>query len=185
MIKNYLQYWEQRWNELHVSQRSVGLAIDSPQIKEVQCGAMVQVCQELQSQGRKDVGLLYKPTGNNYSLPDGTKIATDIMAIKETGPTGEVISDNYMVVDCIISGMSPGAKPSWQQQGMSTNAPNWILPPNSNPEPEPEPNPEPDTDVIKLLTEIRDLEKVNAQQNEIIISKLDSQSRSLSRLKPE
>lgn len=175
MINNYFDYFARRWQELQVSQRSQNLPIDSQAIKEIQCGCLITVCTELQTQGHKDVGLLEKKDGNNFMM-NGILIATDIMALKQVDANGVVVSQSFNTVDCIISGMSPGARPAWQVQGISNGV--WVLPPVVNPpNPEPEPNPEPNpglSEVIKLLEAIKDNTTTMVNQNEIIISRLGS-----------
>jgi len=145
MFANYLDYWNTRWQELDVKARSQGLAMDSQAIKDVQVGALIQVATELQNSGHHDVGLFLKNSGNNYDM-NGTLIACDIFAIKDTDALGNIASTQFVTVDAIVSGMSPNAVPAWQIQGISNGT--WVLPSGSKP---PVPNPVPPADKLDQI----------------------------------
>lgn len=99
--------------------------------KAVQCPAMVKVAGELfHQQHRGDVGLSTKNGGNNWTLPDGRKVATDIFTIKPTDDLGNVVEGNFMLVDCMYSGGSHETRPVWNEIGENQDGGRpWTAPP--------------------------------------------------------
>lgn len=98
--------------------------------KAVQCPAIVQIAGELHhAQGNADVGLSTKNSGNHWPLPDGRKVATDIITIKPT-VDGKVVAGNFSLVDVVVSVGSPEARPAWSVLGENQDASRpWMLPP--------------------------------------------------------
>lgn len=99
--------------------------------KAVQCPAFVRIVGELfHEHGKKDVGLNTKDSGNNWTLEDGRKVATDIVAIKPTDASGKVVAGNFHLIDAISSSNSADARPGWNDIGENGNSARpWVEPP--------------------------------------------------------
>jgi hypothetical protein len=105
--------------------------------KAVQCPAMVQVAGELfHLKGHRDVGLSTKNAGNNWTLPDGRKIAVDIITIKPTDDAGKVVPGSFVLVDCMASSGSADTRPVWQVLGENTDSSRPALEPPVPPAPD-------------------------------------------------
>lgn len=130
MIRDYSPYVSQRWIEMRIAERSAGMPVDSPEIKAIQCGALVTIASELRHttafewRQHPDVGLLFKDWGNFFDVGNGLKVATDILAIRDTdGSAGNVIDPTtFAIVDCIVSVASKDARIAWQVTGMASGS---------------------------------------------------------------
>jgi hypothetical protein len=98
--------------------------------KAIQCAAHVRIVSDLHwNDGHKDVGLSTKTGGSHWVLPDGRKVATDIVCVKLTDRNGMVIGaldrwDTIQVVDVFSNG--PNAKPGWHFDRSKDTPPNPL-----------------------------------------------------------
>lgn len=185
MIRNYLDYVTQRWQELNVPERSASLPPESEALKAVQVGALVTIASELRHttrhEGRthEDVGLLFKNWGNFYDAGNGLTIATDILCVRDVDDAGRVTDPNsFTLIDCVVAVNSPGARPAWTDAGHATGADigrfreppppaAGVEPPNSAVAPAaPEVAPPPATAEIMAL--IRDLAERQLEAKNVI-----------------
>jgi len=162
MIANYSEYFNRRWAELRVKERSdallqqLGLTPEQAdkifdaggeegdalekKFQAIQCPALFQIAGELfHTQGKKDVGLSQKLSGNNFNGR-----ATDIFAIKPTDSAGKVISGPDFLVDVLRAGGSHRSEPTWNVLGPNNDASRkWVEPPTPGSVPAPAPGPTP------------------------------------------
>jgi hypothetical protein len=99
--------------------------------KAVQVPALVLIAGELHhAQGNKDVGLSVKNSGNNFTLPDGSKIAADIITVKPTDSNGNIVAGNFHVVDALTGVGSASTRPQWLDHGVNNDPKRpWVAPP--------------------------------------------------------
>jgi len=94
------------------------------QFKAVQMPIFVQIAGELHHKiGHKDVGLGKKNGGNNWTLPSGEKIATDIIVLKDLDGSGAT-----ELIDCFSSMGGPESKPRWDAIEPNSDR-EFIVPP--------------------------------------------------------
>lgn len=93
------------------------------QFKRAQCPIFVQIAGELHhTQGHTDVGLGYKPAGNNWETANGP-IASDIIVLRSLDGEGV-----FQWVDCFSSMGGPEAKPQWAVIDPNYDR-TWLKPP--------------------------------------------------------
>lgn len=93
------------------------------EFKKAQCPIFVEIAGEMHHvQGNHDVGVGSKPDGNNWTMPDGRKIASDIIVLKSLDGDG-----SFQWVDAFSSMGGPEAKPQWAVIEPNYDR-SWIVP---------------------------------------------------------